>query len=754
MNKRTTSLGRSLACAGIALGLSAFILAGCGGGGGSAPAPGPDPTAPADPGTPPVDPGPGTPEVPATVKVSTLSTQADKVSGSEALLQVELLTSLADSTVTVVANGADVTAAFAPDASGKLLGKITNVAAGANQVAVKYGDYTARLAITGYPVTGPITSGPQETPFICQYSILSGRPAGSPALVGTGDDKCSIVTRVDYYYQASGATAFTYLPPSDVTYPASLHRATVNGVANVPIIVRVETGTINRAVYQSAILHDRFAEADPAPAAPPANWNRKIIYPLGGGCQGGWFKQGDSTGGVFNSTWLRSGFAVTSSTLNVMGNNCNDQLSSETIMMVKERFINQYGVPIYTIGTGGSGGAYQSNQTGDNYPGLFDGIIISQVFADVTSSTLFKQFDSRLLNNYFNTAGGYTTAQKQAISGYLQVANISNMSGQAGRIDPTVSFPAGVNAGTGPNARYHPTTNRGGARASVYDHTRNVYGTTSEGHALRPIDNVGMQYGLNALNSGAITVAQFIDLNQKIGGLDRDLQPQVQRTVADPGVLERAYQSGRIVWGGGGLASMPIIDNRDYNDGNVAGDIHTKIHSFSVRERLRAANGHVDNHVILTLKPSAVDTTAYMDQWLTAIKSDTSTTSTLAQKVVQHRPADLKDACWNAGTKYEEEQVAYGATSCNTFYPAGTTPRMEAGGPLADDIAKCQLKPLNQADYGAGVTFTPLQWTVMQAIFPDGVCDWSKPGVAQQRSRTWQSFGPAPANLLFDITKQ
>ena len=34
------------------------------------------------------------------------------------------------------------------------------------------------------------------------------------------------------------------------------------------------------------------------------------------------------------------------------------------------------------------------------------------------------------------------------------------------------------------------------------------------GAALRPFDNVGVQYGLNALNSGAITTAQFLDLNE------------------------------------------------------------------------------------------------------------------------------------------------------------------------------------------------------------------------------------------------
>lgn len=735
-----------LAQAGAA-GSLALLVAACGGGGGGTT---PITTAPDQPAPAPVE---ETPQ--AALRLSVLSSQADKVTGTDALLQVEVLRSTPDGTVTVTSNGTDVTSAFALAADGKLVGKVANIAPGSNEITATYAGETVKLAVTGYAITGPVISGPHQVPFLC--STTFAMPAGVPALTPVpGDPNCGIETRVDYLYRTT-ANAYVYLPnPTALAaYPADMRTITVNGKA-VPYVVRLETGTINRAIYQSAVLHDVINEPAPTPLARPAGWNGKLFYTLGGGCQGGWMQQGSSTGGVMSDGYLSRGYAVTSSTLNVMGNNCNDLLSSETIMMVKERFVENYGAPVFTVGTGGSGGAYQSNQTGDNYPGLFDGIIISQVFADVNSSTLFKQFDSRLLNNYFASNGGYSVAQKQAISGYLQVANIANMSGQAGRIDPTVSFPAGVVAGVGPTFRYHPATNRGGARASVYDATKNVYGTTPEGHAMRPIDNVGIQYGLKALLDKVITPAQFVDINQKIGGLDLDLQPQSTRTVADATVLARAYQSGRIVWGGGGLASMPIIDRRDYNDDVTGGDIHTKIHSFSVRERLRKANGHVDNHVILTSETggggAGVDTTAAMDAWLTAVKADTSG-RTLAQKVVANRPTTLVDGCLINGTFVAETQVANAGPACSAMYPAGTTPRMAAGGPLADDIAKCQLKPLSAADY-PGITFSQSEWISLQLAFPDGVCDWSKPGVGQQASKPWQSFGPSPTNLLFDITKQ
>jgi hypothetical protein len=63
---------------------------------------------------------------------------------------------------------------------------------------------------------------------------------------------------------------------------------------------------------------------------------------------------------------------------------------------------------------------------------------------------------------------------------------------------------------------------------------------------------------------------------------------------------------------------------------------------------------------------------------------------------------------------------------------------MEAGGPLANNILKCQLKPVSASDYA--VQFTAAELADLQSIFPGGVCDWSKPGVGQQPSVTWSAF--------------
>jgi len=91
-------------------------------------------------------------------------------------------------------------------------------------------------------------------------------------------------------------------------------------------------------------------------------------------------------------------------------------------------------------------------------------------------------------------------------------------------------------------------------------------------------------------------------------------------------------------------------------------------------------------------------------------------------------------------------------TVCDNDSPQGdglgrlakrASPRQVAGGPLAENILKCQLKPLSPVDYPS-VTFTPAQWTRLQAAFPDGVCDWSKPGVGQQPAQSPLTYTAGP----------
>jgi hypothetical protein len=702
-------------------------------------------------------------------RIETLSTKPHLVSGGNVLVRIEVPKNIQLKQVRVELNGNDVTGMFRADTSQHgLISLVEGLRPGKNTLEAstsRHGDgwQSSQLTLTNYPINGPIISGPHEKPFICtteRFTLPDGTLLGAPL-----DANCSAMTRVHYVYRTN-TTPSTFKPlPGTSQYPTDLAFTTTNAAKTVPYIVRVETGTINRAIYQTAILHDPLKEPTPSPFAAPSGWNRKLIYPLGGGCQGGWYTQGalelDFPGlgrisllNIIDDAFLRKGYAVASSTLNIFANNCNDLLSSETVMMVKERFIEAYGLPLFTIGTGGSGGAYQSNQTADNYPGLFDGIVTSSTFPDPTTGFIVLA-DARLLDIYFSQTrpGVYTVEQQKAISGFSQVATITflSRSGSTGapRLDPVASFWLG---GFPTALKYNPVTNPTGARATPYDHTVNVYGPFPDtGFARRPLDNVGVQYGLRALNDGVITVDQFLDLNQTIGGVDIDFKHIAQRTVADPGATRRAYKSGRILNTGGGLATTPIITRPGYDDANTGGGIHLKYWSFSIRDRLIRENGRADNQVIVGPGPVADDLFDQMDRWLTAILSDSSDRSK-ARKVVNNKPADLVDACWDASrNKIVEPQTPFGPGRCNQLYPTSLAPHLVAGAPIMSDVIKCQLKPIDVLDYR--MTFSPAQLDRLHIIFPDGVCDWSRPGPQQVQAVTSASFGPSRVNLLFEVTQ-
>ena len=700
---------------------------------------------------------------PDALQLTSLSGRANTISGGDALVQLSVSTVIDRATLAVSLNGTVVTDRFLSTAEqGRLTALLAGLQDGNNElVATADGAGTSSLTLVNHPVSGPVISGPQEQPFFCQTEEFEIYPGG-PTLGQSLDANCSVESRVDYVYLSSAG----FLPfDRSQALPADAASITTNEGNVLPYVVRLETGTINRAIYQTAILDDLSAEG-PSLSVRDPGWNGRLVYAFGGGCRGGWHRQGNETGGVLNDIMLSQGYATASATLNVFGHNCNDLLAAETMMMVKERFIETYGAPRYTIGRGCSGGAYQVHQIGDNYPGLLDGILPECSFPDVGFATTNTLTDARLLHHYFSDTTGleWSDEQRRAVSGFGSVGSIANLANGAARIDPVPSrsdgrasaeFDEVVSAET----QYNPITNPTGARATIYDHTINAYGRDpATGFARRPLDNVGIQYGLQALNDASISPAQFVELNERIGGFDNDANYTAQRTVADPEAITNAYRSGRLLNGGGGLASMPIIDyDFFYTDLEANGDIHMRYHHFSTRARLQKANGHSNNHVMLTgggnFDELATDgqrfnniqraSLARMDEWLANIDADTADGSAI-ERTLRNKPADLVDGCFTRdGTNrfIAEQQVfgGVGTSACNDLYPAFPPPRQVAGGPLANDIIKCQLRPVAFEDYSA--SFSPEEQTRLVAAFPEGVCDWAQPGVGQAGlEATWLTF--------------
>jgi hypothetical protein len=214
-----------------------------------------------------------------------------------------------------------------------------------------------------------------------------------------------------------------------------------------------------------------------------------------------------------------------------------------------------------------------------------------------------------------------------------------------------------------------------------------------------------------------------------------------------------AYETGRITSGAGGLAVTPIIDERSYLD--PTGDFHTSYYSFVMRARLVRDNGHADNYVIQRRAPSqslANENLELMDEWLTNIARDESA-DPIDVRLRRARPDRLVESCLDTdGSRIVEPQVFDEESifdnrvgRCNALYPIHAGPRLVAGGPLTNDVLKCQLKPLDASDYP--IVFSDDEWSRLARIFPHGVCDWSRPGVGQvPHTRTWLSFGPSPVN--------
>lgn len=641
------------------------------------------------------------------------SPRPDLVSGGDAFVEV---TGSGNGPVSLMVNGVPVDTLRPDAARHSLTGLVTGLRDGANILTVRVGRRSARLNVVNHSKDGPILSGPHILPYECR-TVESGM---GPAL----DDNCNAPTRIEWFYRNT-ANAFKPLPAGAM--PADVARTRTIDGTTVPYIVRVESGTLNRTIYRIATLDDP-ARADPAGGAGRA-WNGRLAVSFGGG-GGAKYNQGViPVEAVLNDRFLARGFAhiVASELVNDLHGNA--VLQGEALMMIKEHFIEHYGLPRWTVGNGGSGGAIQQYVITQIYPGLLDGIQPEAAFPD--SSPMIA--DCGLLESYWQKADAklWTTEKRAAVTGFAPTTC---------RLWNLLFVPV-VKAGHKPGCAlkdqslvYDARTNRRGARCSIVDWRVNQLGRDPEtGFAYRYDDNVGVQYGLGALNAGAIGVEEFLDLNERIGGLDLDGNPQTERTRAQlPGLL-RTYQAGFLNSGGGGLATTPILSLRAYSD--PGGDIHDRFRDIVIRERLRKANGDSDNAAFWVAAPDrtkfddvqaqALDT---MTQWLDAIAAAPGPVT--HAKVVRLKPNAAVDSYFDAqGVKHAEPLTLTGPSEANRLYPFYSDPRVVAGGPLSVDVLKCRLKPVDARDYK--VEFAPAQWSRLKRIFAPGVCDYARKGVGQ-----------------------
>ena len=245
--------------------------------------------------------------------ITTVSNRADLISDGDALVETTLPAG-ASGLVRADVDGVDVSSAFAMRANGKVTGLVTGLKDGANVLSVSaVGATDAKLTITNAGRGGPVYSGAQPLPFVCATPTPLGATATSPATNGSGlssaatDVKCNIPTEYKLYYKTTATGCSSTLPdpqhnmanylattptaapaapaspcfkPYTVgTTPADLASTKTDAGLTVPYIVRVERGTMNRGIYDIAVLFD---PTKPWTAvAPQAQWNGKIQYTFG-----------------------------------------------------------------------------------------------------------------------------------------------------------------------------------------------------------------------------------------------------------------------------------------------------------------------------------------------------------------------------------------------------------------------------------------------------------------------------------------
>jgi len=652
---------------------------------------------------------------PSGLEIRVLSNRADLVSGGDAL--VEIVAPEGSDPVTVDVNGVDASAAFARRTDGRIVGLLTDLAVGPNLVtAHSSGAGGAQLPITNAPIGGPVLAGPQIQPWTCQD--------------GAVDAQCNQPPAYEFSYLPKGQRSLQPYDPKSPPSNDEIEPTTTQTGATVPFIVRDEIGYIDRDQYRIAAL---FQPDQPwEPWAPQAQFNHKLVITHGASCDTS-YESGDAPD-VHNLTSLGAGFIVMSHALDNAGHNCNLVTQAESLIMTKEHVIDAYGELRFTIGTGCSGGSLVQQQVANAYPGLYQGISPQCSFTDAWSSAM-QYVDYVGLLRYFEHPESWTPGtawDPVAITQVLDHPNPANPVTFTTAIpnsgDPSRSCPGVPDADV-----YDAKTNPDGVKCTLQDYMVNVFGVRPDGFANRAFGNVGIQYGLNGLNAGLVSPQQFVDLNASIGGLGYDGEHTTSRSAADPDGLERAYRTGAVN-SANNLDQVAIIDLR----GPDPGAFHDVYRTYAMRERLLRDFGTAANQVLwrgqvplLGDSTFVDDAILALDKWLSRVEVD-GRDAPLAQKIREDRPADVADRCTDGTGKDLPAEV------CDATVQAYGTPRIGAGGPLADDTLQCQLRPLDPQDYK--VEFTPAQWQRLMATFPEGVCDWTRAGVSQHGALPWLTY--------------
>ena len=634
-----------------------------------------------------------------------------------------------------------------------------------------------------------------------------GYPTAAAQIVGWSGD-CAAATRIDYVYRATDGSFHWLDDPSST--PANVATTTTLDGRTVPFVVRWERGTINRFVYSVAMLAP-VGEADPT-QPDDSLWNRRLVFSFDGGVGIGHTQGTTSTDGMLRPEVLGLGYGIMWSSGTRTSTHYNLQVGGETALMLKEHTVETHGVPDYTVAVGGSGGAIQQYVYAQNHPGLIDAAIPQYSYPDMVTQTIHVG-DCELLEHYFDVTDRANPKWKdpevrQTIIGLNGTNFPKNLSQgevdqwnllyalfgafgyQVMDRDPASPGPALMECKPGwigltPLAMNPTFTDvddldklAQGSEGVEWTHWGdlvNIYGLGDDGFARVPWDNVGVQYGLEALGAGVITPAEFLDLNAQVGSWKDsadmvpegfpyagDLTPEnfdpwsrrnmnlspdggvtpAGRRTGDRAAQNAVYTSGMQFQGD---VDIPIIDWRHYLEDEL--DMHNTQQSFASRQRMLNADGDASNQVIwfTDARPArAFDQTALafqvIDEWMANIAAHPE------RSVARNKPARAVDSCFDtSGNLIASGRGVWNGLlddrapgACTQRFPTFSSSRREAGAPYEGGIWACQRQSVGRAiRSGAYGDWEPSasERARLQQVFPDGVCDYSRPDAGKPRRR-------------------
>jgi len=723
--------------------------------------------------------------------VRVVSSAPDQVSGGDARLHIDVPRTVPLHQVEVWVNGSNQRDRFsAVPGVRRLSGVVHGLETGDNVIEVRPNGKgkgrpdAVRMTLTNHPVTGPIFSGEHQYPFVCTTTNAGlGQPIPDDPGTGTrvivnGETvgysrNCSAATQVQFLYRSTGGSWNSYTPgmarPDDMAQTTTLEGKTVD------FIIREERGTINRFVYSIAMLapYDQDEQTLNRDA-----WNGKVIFRFDGGVAIGHTQGTISNSSARYDVGLARGYAILHSSGTRTSTHYNLLVGGETALMVKERFIELYDEPAYTVAIGGSGGAIQQYVYAQNHPGLLDGGIPQFSYPDMVTQAIHIG-DCELTEFYFDVidAGNVkwsTWTNRTLIQGLAASDTLPNpfTGGLPGLTECINGWrglsPLALNPKFG-QARnqelFHPQSAIAAIEWTHFDDIVNIVGKRPDGYARRYWDNVGVQYGLGALVDGDITMAEFLQLNFVLGGWKEpgdmvqegfpfvgpfnlanfdpwSFRNQVfstggapaPRTEGDVGAMNAVYRSGLVFMGD---IDIPMIDWRPYLEREL--DMHNSHQSFAARKRLLNHDGDASNQVVWftdSIDGSRFDQTPealeVLDAWLTNIAHNP------AAGVAGNKPPLATDRCFDidgneiaAGDDVWNgiiDEEAPGA--CTQQFKIYSTTRRVAGGPFEQSLFKCQLIPVTEAvarGFYGDVPMGPVEIGTLHAIFPQGVCDYTKP---------------------------